>query len=418
MIIFCAGDFIFLKQYILSLLPKGLIISTFLFLCISNTFVYAQQAGKGLQIDPNKVNKKTGKKVSNKQMKKVQKVKLYNRIVIHNFKTLSKQNKYKYYATIIPYTIAKNLNLSKKYVIFNIPAKLRTLVFSGLKVNSKEYKRKVELIKNKVRKVDFIITGSSNVEVIKEKDKPPYRFLVLKVQIYNIKKQKTVTITKRSKEVGAFLKDTIDELSGSLSQQIAAFQVENRKKPVVKKKKEAFTGFYGAISNTSFGVDVGNFFVRGDYNNYYKDGEYIHSYLLFNTSGIFGVSLNSDYFITDNADNYADAEDADDQRKREMTVITAGLGLHLSLPFSKYMWMSLAVQGGGAQTEIREYKINGSSNNDYVTKESYDFYADASAYVNINFAPLQVRFGGSYKRFFTSTTLELYCFFVGAAYKL
>lgn len=335
---------------------------------------------------------------------KIKKEKLYNIIIIKNFETASSTDKYKYYAEIIPYTIAKNLSFLKKFEIYSIPTEIKAIQAAGIDRESAEYKDKVNSIINKKIDADFIISGNCNIEKILDEKNKERKILAIDIQIYNVKKKKSINIQKKSEEV-AFIKDVLDELSSKIDSLVQIFQTENRKydEPV----RSSYYGFYNAISNISFGMNVGKFFVRGKLKDDYNDGKYIKPYILFNTTGIVGVSLNAEYYTVDSNNS--------DTAQKE--ILAGTLGIPLSLRFSNYLRITFEPAFGLSSTK-NYYNINGNPMEPDEIRKSKDLYLDSSLFFNMNLEPIQIRFGCAYKRLFVTKPLELYSLFVGAGYNL
>ncbi len=231
--------------------------------------------------------------------------------------------------------------------------------------------------------------------------------LAIVVKVYNLKKKKAVYIKKSSAEVGAFLRNTIADLSEKIVDLVAIMQLENRKKP--KHPESDYKGFYNALSDLSFGIDIGKAYMKGHYNYVYRDTEVIKGYLLFNTIGIFGMSLNVEYMST--------RSDYDTSGYGEFQSFAGTIGFHVSIPISKYFQLTFAPAIGGTLTRFYTGQESDVGFTSLERKDNY-LYLDGSVYLNVNLAPIQIRIGGAYKSIFMSEAMEMYTMFAGVGYNL
>jgi hypothetical protein len=320
------------------------------------------------------------------------------RAVIYNFKIKNqiKNRDFEYYTVIIPQAIAKTLQKSNKLTVMRIPDRLD----ASLEGDSKE---NIKLIKDLAKKytADYIITGSCGLVEGK---------LVVDIHINNVKGKNSADINKVSEETGALLKDTIDDLASVVEFKIAKFQKEKR----LDYEPSPVIGFYNIIKDTTFGIDIGKYYLKGGWSDILNDGYYIRPNILFNSRGTVGISANLDYFSTGNKGKYAFANSS-------LQFFGTTGSINWMPKFSNYFSMSIAPGFGAAFSKI---DIKSASDltpfrRNLARAKSTDPYLDVTAGIIMNISNIQLKFGSSYKRaFMKGKDLEMYTVSAGLGYTI
>ena len=167
----------------------------------------------------------------------------------------------------------------------------------------------------------------------------------------------------------------------------------------------------------TFGIETGIINLVGDWSKLYNNTKYISPYILINTSFLLpntGVSINVDYFATNNDDK----DDNISYSTYELWGTT--VDFHYFLAFSSLFNISFSAGLGAMFSEIKVYTSSSMGPFSYPTgtNKSVDAYLDLSLSFNIQFKPVQLKFGSSYKGIFQKSVMHTWTIFVGMGYSI
>jgi TolB-like protein len=304
------------------------------------------------------------------------------------------EERYDYYSTIIPHTLARNLQKAGKFEIQRIDEMLQ---LEGM--GSDLFYKQMEKL-GREHSAQYIIAGSSSVRGKK---------LKIDLTVINFKKKDFSPITKESFETGAELINIIDDLSAEAGQKLETYQKENAKRYY---GESPFLKTYRALEGFSFGVKTGRFFIKGAFSHLYEDAEYINPYLFYDATSWFGVSAEGDYLNTKNGKKIV---------SKKSSMLLWGLSLNANFTYWLFKNFGIRLSGGFGASIGRIYL--GATDNPFnelqSRKQTTDAYLNVSATFNLRFKPVDVQFGSSYKHvFFRGRPLQLITVFCGIGFHL
>lgn len=367
-----------------------------------------------------------------------EKVLIYNLTILHEKSILvarhkkEKEERFDYYSLIIPHTIAKNLNASGKVEAQKIDGELPIK-----DIGSENFYARMGAIAAE-HSAGYLLGGKGTIRGKK---------LTLELALVDIRKQSFTPITKETFETGAEMRTIITELSADIERQLDISIQEARparrdretrpaeeeqkappaeteqETPPAEKAKEKetqpgpppvspFLKMYRALDGLSFGVKVGSFFIKGPFTKVYEDAEYINPYLRYGILKWLGVSAEFDYLTADNGEITV----------RKITSL-ALWGITLNADFTWWLFSHLGLRlsvGSGVSTG-RIYLWGSDNPFGGLNKQtkSTDPYLNISASAILQFMPVELHFGGSYKSaFFKGKALSLITVFFGIGYRL
>jgi hypothetical protein len=299
------------------------------------------------------------------------------RIVIFNFTATGEPEKHEHYEYIIPQTIAKNLSATGGYNIRRIQEKF---TFAEGAVNA------VEQIKSAgpAYSADYIISGNVNVAA---------KRLDIDVRIHNTRKGTAAAVQNSSQETGVLLKDTIDQLSAGIIQQFTTQRPQRESDTT----GSTFLRFYRSLEGLTFGFQGGYAFIKRPWRQFrsLNDNFYYGTFLQYRFIPHLGISMNLDYFSTNNIGNCR-------INSLFMTQWIPTIELKLFLPLSRYFRFSMAIGGGAAFTRIVYRPYSGSD--PFVKAEgnrsSTDPHLSSSVCFDVTAGPVLFSLGTSYRHTF------------------
>jgi hypothetical protein len=183
---------------------------------------------------------------------------------------------YDYYSTIIPYTIARNLESTGKFDVHRLD-ELLPLEGAG---SDLFYKRMQKLgVDNSAQ---YVIAGSVTVTGKK---------LAIDLFIINIGGRDFTLISRESFETGAVLRNITDDIAAEIGKQLDAYQKMHEKRV----EESPFMKAYRVLDDFSFGVKAGKFFIKGPYSHIYENSDHISPYLFYGIVNWFGLSAEAEF---------------------------------------------------------------------------------------------------------------------------
>jgi len=295
---------------------------------------------------------------------------------------------YDYYSTIIPYTIARNLESTGKFDVHRLD-ELLPLEGAG---SDLFYKRMQKLgVDNSAQ---YVIAGSVTVTGKK---------LAIDLFIINIGGRDFTLISRESFETGAVLRNITDDIAAEIGKQLDAYQKMHEKRV----EESPFMKAYRVLDDFSFGVKAGKFFIKGPYSHIYENSDHISPYLFYGIVNWFGLSAEADFLNTDNGNKFV---------LKKTTMLLWGMTLNGN--FTYWFFKNFGVRlSAGFGASIGRIYLN-DSNNPFsgleTKKQSVDPYLNVSASFIILVKPIELQFGSSYKNdFFKGKQLQLITIFCG-----
>jgi hypothetical protein len=309
------------------------------------------------------------------------------------------EERYDYYSSIVPYTIARSLESAGKFEVRKVDGMLPAIEAGS------------DLFFDQMGKIgaehsaQYIITGSVTVTGKK---------LAVELIIINIRAKKIFNISGESLETGAELIHIIDEITGDIGQKLALYQEETERPKEPEKRVEVspFMKVYRALENLSFGAKAGRFFIKGPFTHAYEDSDYLTPYLAYGITGWFGLSAEADLLKADNGNIFV---------LKRSSMLLHGLTLNGNFTYWFFTHFGARISVGGGPSISRIY-LNISDNpfdNLVVKKQSVDPYINLSASFHIIFKPVELQFGSAYKHaFFKGGGLQLITVFCGVGFHI
>jgi len=307
--------------------------------------------------------------------------------------------RYDYYSSIIPYTIARSLESAGKFDVQKIEGMLPTaetgsdLFFDQMRRIGAEYSAQI------------IIAGGVTVTGKK---------LAVELIIINIRAKNIFKISRESLETGAELIHIIDDITADIGQKLALYQKETERPKEAEKRVEVspFIHAYRALEKLSFGAKAGRFFIKGPFTHANEDSDYLTPYLAYGIMGWFGLSAEADLLKADNGDIFV-------LRRSSMLLYGLTLNGNFTYWFFTHFGARLSVGGGPSISRIYLNVSDNPFNNLVIKKQSVDPYLNLSASFNIIFKPVELQFGSSYKHaFFKGRGLQLITLFCGIGFHI
>ena len=295
---------------------------------------------------------------------------------------------YDFYSTIIPYTIARNLESTGTYDVHRVdellpPEGMGSDLF---------YKRMQKLGTD--NSAQYIITGSVTVAGKK---------LAIDLFVINIGGRDFALISRESMETGAELRNITDEIASDIEKQLDAY----RKTPAKRAEESPFMKSYRVLDNFSFGIRAGKFFIKGPFSHVYENSDLISPYLFYGIVNWFGLSAEADYLSTDNGNKFI-------LNKSSMLLWGVTLNGNFTYWFFTYFGIRLSAGFGASIGRIYLNSSNNPFNGLETKRQSVDPYLNVSASFIVPVKPIELQFGSSYKNdFIKGKRLQLITIFCG-----
>ncbi len=320
-------------------------------------------------------------------------------LVIYNLKIEKDNKKYLYYSTIIPKTISKIIKTYNKYDV----------ITAG---EIQDYRKNIENAEDKRKYInslkklststsaDYLITGACSID---------NNTLLIELQIFNSRGKELSYISKKSIEVGALLKDTIDDLTVKIIKEIDRFDKRNKKRFA----PSPYLGLYRAFSPFTFGIETGRVNFLEKWKDHYNNTEFVNTFLTANITSYLGITANFEYFSADN--------EGKDGLASFFYFMGGTLEINFYLRPSRLFAAALSGGGGYSRSKIEIFFTD--NPDPFVqadrTTISRDPLVKITAAIEFNIAPVMVRFGSSYTRiFYSGEALETYTIFMGMGYNI
>ncbi len=361
------------------------------------------------------------------------------KVIIYNFISTSAEAKYQFYSQVIPLTIAKSLGSSPqfdvKYINENIDGaesktekKISTetkkksdktagsserIAQDEIKSLEKLYEKRMRDILERIKKIlesskddlpGYLITGSYTVS---------QNALELIIDIYNVKGKKLTRIHKKSIEVGALLKDTTDDITTKIENQLTVFEDDNKK----LFNQSPFIPLYKRLSHVTIGFNYGELYFIKNYSNDFKNTRFISTYLLLHVTEILGASLDLEHFGTSRKQSDGIGNTYD----QEFSLWAGLINFHLTGRLSRLMGISLACGYGivNARWEDMPPGSGGLNNQGKINNTPHGKYIKLSASMDFDIRPVLFTFGGSFDTLiYPLKNLFMYTVFAGVGYRI
>lgn len=309
----------------------------------------------------------------------------------------SEEEKFDYYAVIIPQTIAKNLDASGKIRARKIDGEL------PLKdIGSDEFYDEMQKIGG-VQGAQYIIGGRATVRGNK---------LALELAIVNIRNRDFVAIYKDSFETGAEFVTTVNDLSATIEQKLGMYMKETKQQVAVS----PFLKAYRALSGFSFGVKTGRVFIKGSFSKVYEDTTCFTPYLSLGIVKWFGLSAEADYIAFNNGSTTTAAVL---KQRSSMNLWGVSLNADFTYRFFDYFGIRLAAGGGISLSTIQLDSSDNPFTGITSTRKSRDPYLNIAVSGNFRYRPIEIQAGGAYKAvFFKGRNLSMLAVFFGIGFHI
>ncbi|HOO71165.1 MAG TPA: hypothetical protein PK926_05325 [Spirochaetota bacterium] len=311
------------------------------------------------------------------------------KVFIYSFVPLDNSGKYQYYSSIIPKTLAKSL---KRNEIFNIETTDETFAILPADASGKEKQDYFDRIRE--ANSDYVITGFCEIVenpqvLVNGKNE---LLLKIKIQVFNLFDQSFDTINLTSREIGVILKDVIDNGTAEIENKLSLYE-SNRREHM---KPSPFLPAHRFFTRFSFGIEVGELFILGKWDDLYNWSQFVSPYFRLNIRDYIGINLSYDYFSTDN-------DDMDSGTNSTMEIDTIFLGLYYTYRFKRYFDVMVSASGGLSFTYIR-FADPSTDDNPYMDplsdKKSIDPGIITGASIGFHLSCVVLRIGCSYRGYF------------------
>lgn len=359
-----------------------------------------------------------------------EKVLIFNLEIIHEKSILvdrhgkNKEERYDYYSLIIPHTIAKNLNASG-----NVEAQKIAGTLPLADIGSDEFYSQMASIAEQ-HAAGYLLGGKGTIRGKK---------LTLELALVDPKGKSFTPITKETFETGAEMRGIITELSADIEQKLEAAireagppkkgteplpaeEEEARPAPgETEMKKETapgpvpvspFLAMYRALDGLSFGIMAGSFFIKGSFQKLYGDAEYVSPYIRYGILPWLGVTAQVDYLAATNDTQFV---------TKHSSLALWGVSLNADFTWWLFSHFGVRLTAGAGVSHGRLYVGSADNPFDGITRTttSTDPYLNIAASAVMQYRPVELQFGGSYKSaFFTGKVLSLITVFFGIGYHL
>ena len=189
------------------------------------------------------------------------------KIVIFQFRDVSKTTDFAYYTYIIPDSIALELRRKDSFSVQTYPV---TLDYIGDTDSAEKRKDHVLYLSSRGKEfsADFIISGMYEVKNNRIK---------IRSQLFNVQQQKIAGIEESSDELGALIFLIIDNISERINSQLGrnaiALKKETEARPehIEPPGKSPFLPVYNALRGTVIGAEHGRLYMLGSWGDIYRD---------------------------------------------------------------------------------------------------------------------------------------------------
>jgi TolB-like protein len=192
------------------------------------------------------------------------------KIVIFQFRDVSRTTDFAYYTYIIPDSIALELRRKDSFSVQTYPVTL-----DYISDTDSADKRKDHVLylsgRGKEFSADFIISGMYEVKNNRIK---------IRSQFFNVRQQKIAGIEETSDELGALIFLIIDNISERINTQLGKNAVaagkaqEERPLQAEPPAKSPFLPVYNALRGTVLGVEHGRLYLTGSWGDIYRDTDH------------------------------------------------------------------------------------------------------------------------------------------------
>ncbi len=330
----------------------------------------------------------------------------YEKSIFVDTRRKSGAEEFGHFSSIIPHTIAQNLNSSGRVEARKIEGELPIKEMGG-----DAFYDDMERLGHRYG-AQYIVGGRATVRG---------RKLSLELALINIRTRDFIAIIKDSFETGAELKSIINEISANIEQKLGVYRMEtaDRRGRGERREGRAETGpspflkaYRGALDRVGFGVQTGRFFIKGPFSRLYADSEYYSPYLSCDILKWFGLTAQADYLKADN-------ENIVVKQRSAMMLWAVTLNADFTYMFFEHFGVRLTAGFGASMGRI----VMGTGDNPFMAittaRKSYDPYLNIAASLKLRFKPLEINAGGGYKSaFFRGKSLSLITVFFGVGFHL
>lgn len=332
------------------------------------------------------------------------------KVVIYYFQDKSESDKYRYLSSIIPDSIAKDINRLGEYEAETFPVNVDYLDNSSSEEDKNVF---IQLLKDmdKEVKADFMLIGSYYVEGNR---------IVIVTQFFDVERHKIIYIGETESKISAIVLVMIEEATNTIIsalKETAKIKKEEKEKAEEDRKSKIspFLGFYNTLSGITFGINYGtaNFFADG----IYKNADHV-SLNIFYPLNTFAISGKFDYFATRTRDSY----NKDNNRNRNFEFTGGSLNFSYLLKFTPNFYLAASAGGGMADVKIIMEAERDSSGNiispAVILEDSLNPYYNLTLSANFYIGNLKIESGFSYNIIQISKRIDYSVIYFGLGYRI
>jgi hypothetical protein len=312
------------------------------------------------------------------------------KMLIYSFVPVDNSGKYIYLSTIIPSTLAKNINKGTRCEAVSSE---ETRPILPATAGDEEKKAYLDAIAG--AQTDYVITGYCEIienpkVIVNGKNE---LILKIKIQLFDVASRRYENIDFSSQEVGVILKETIDEISAGIEGKIAVYEAQKKE----EEKPSPFLGAHRSLSRVTFGIEMGEFFILDKWADLYNWSMYVKPYMSIRIIDYMGLNLSYDYFSSDN-------EDIKGVTTRSyLEIHTVALGVYGMYRFIKYIDVMASLSAGVSISSItfeNDSNTYGPFTDPLAEEESIDPSMELGASIGFHLSSVVLRAGFSYRCYF------------------
>ena len=305
------------------------------------------------------------------------------KVVIFYFQDKSQEDKYGYLSSIIPVSIAADINRIGAYQAETFPAKM-----DYLEEKSSEEDRKAFISnlteKNKEIKSDFLLIGSYIVV--------EGRINILS-QIFDAQRQKIIPVEGTENKVTAIFTEMIEAHTNNINTELVEASKKKKEEEEEKKARTSpFLGFYNFLSGITFGINYGSVNLYKEWGDDFKNSDQVSLYLNYEFNKI-ALTGNYNYFSTK-------TNDSNSKGMHYLEIKSGALSLSYLFRFVPNFSLGISAGGGLAKVEVYKEAEKDAMGNIIapggVVKETYDPLYTFAASLNFYIGSLKIESGFSY----------------------
>jgi TolB-like protein len=333
------------------------------------------------------------------------------KVVIYYFQDKSESDKFGYLSSIIPDSIAKDINRIGEYETETFPVNVDYLDSSASDEDQNNF---IQLLMNmdKEVKADFMLIGSYYVEGNQ---------IVILTQFFDVERQKIIYVGETESKISAIVLEMIEDATNNIISALKkAAKIKREEKEKADKVEEdrklkisPYLGFYNSLSGLTFSVNYGRADFFRDGGDMYKNTDHVSLNLFYGLNNI-AFSGKFEYFATRTKESY----NKNNNRNRNFELTGGSLNFSYLFKFSPNFNIAASAGGGMADVKIIMEADSENSLPAVTLEDSFHPYFNLLLSMNYYIGNLKIESGYSYNIINVSKKIDYSVIYFGLGYRI